>query len=158
MKKTAIFHGSFSPFTNGHKSIVDRMLPLFDKIIIAIGVNSLKEDLYPIEKKIECTQNIYLDQSKVTVVSYKGLTVDLCKEHKAKYIIRGVRDEKDFKFEKTIAQNNRELSPEIETLLITTLPIYSHISSSIVRDIIKNNGDISKLIPKNSDFHKFFNI
>ena len=158
MKKTAIFPGSFSPFTNGHKSIVDRMRPLFDKIVIAIGINSLKEDLYPIEKKIEWIQNIYLNQPKVTVVSYKGLTVDLCEEQKAKYIIRGIRDEKDFKFEKTIAQNNRELAPEIETLLITTLPRYSHISSSIVRDIIKNNGDVSKLIPNNSDFHQFFNI
>ena len=158
MKKTAIFPGSFSPFTNGHKSIVDRMRPLFDKIVIAIGINSLKEDLYPIEKKIAWIQNIYLNQPKVTVVSYKGLTVDLCEEQKAKYIIRGIRDEKDFKFEKTIAQNNRELAPEIETLLITTLPRYSHISSSIVRDIIKNNGDVSKLIPNNSDFHQFFNI
>lgn len=158
MKKYAIFPGSFSPFTNGHKSIVDRMRPLFDKIVIAIGINSLKEDLYPIEKKIEWIQNIYLNQPKVTVVSYKGLTVDLCEEQKAKYIIRGIRDEKDFKFEKTIAQNNRELAPEIETLLITTLPRYSHISSSIVRDIIKNNGDVSKLIPNNSDFHQFFNI
>ena len=158
MIKTAIFPGSFAPFTIGHKSIVDRMLPLFDKIVIAIGNNSLKNDAYSIEKKIEWIKKIYLKQSKIEVISYNGLTIELCNKKEADYIIRGVRDEIDFKFEKKISQNNKELAPKIETLLITTLPIHSHISSSIVRDIMKHKGDVSKLVPNPIEFYKFFDL
>lgn len=158
MIKTAIFPGSFAPFTIGHKSIVDRMLPLFDKIIIAIGNNSLKNDTYSIKKKTDWINKIYLKQSKIEVISYDGLTIELCNKKKADYIIRGLRDERDFKFEKKISQNNKELSPNIETLLITTLPIYSHISSSIVRDIIKHKGDISKLVPNPLEFYESFDL
>ncbi|MGY8931707.1 MAG: pantetheine-phosphate adenylyltransferase [Flavobacteriales bacterium] len=158
MIKTAVFPGSFAPFTIGHKSIVDRMLPLFDKIIIAIGNNSLKNDSYSIDKKIDWIKNIYLKQSQIEVISYEGLTIELCNKKEADYIIRGIRDERDFKFEQKISQNNKELAPKIETLLITTLPIYSHISSSIVRDIINHKGDISKLVPNPLEIYKFFDL
>jgi pantetheine-phosphate adenylyltransferase len=158
MIKTAVFPGSFAPFTIGHKSIVDRMLPLFDKIIIAIGNNSLKNDSYSIDKKIDWIKNIYLKQSQIEVISYEGLTIELCNKKEADYIIRGIRDERDFKFEEKISQNNKELAPKIETLLITTLPIYSHISSSIVRDIINHKGDISKLVPNPLELYKSFDL
>ena len=158
MKKTAIFPGSFSPFTFGHLSIIERMLPLFDKIIVAIGVNSTKNNSYPTEKNIIWIKNILKNHEKIEVISYNGLTVEICEKLNASYIIRGVRDEKDFDFEKKVAQNNKELNTNIETLLVTTLPKYSHISSSIVRDIVKNNGDISKLIPNSKDLKSFFKI
>lgn len=158
MIKTAVFPGSFAPFTIGHKSIVDRMLPLFDKIIIAIGNNSLKNDSYSIDKKINWIKKIYLNQSQIEVISYDGLTIELCNKKEADYIIRGIRDERDFKFEQKISQNNKELAPKIETLLISTLPIYSHISSSIVRDIINHKGDISKLVPNPLELYKFFDL
>jgi|TARA_B110000238_G_scaffold189425_1_gene221510 pantetheine-phosphate adenylyltransferase len=158
MIKTAVFPGSFAPFTIGHKSIVDRMLPLFDKIIIAIGNNSLKNDSYSIDKKINWIKKIYLNQSQIEVISYEGLTIELCNKKEADYIIRGIRDERDFKFEQKISQNNKELAPKIETLLISTLPIYSHISSSIVRDIINHKGDISKLVPNPLELYKSFDL
>ena len=156
MKKIAVFPGSFSPFTYGHLSIVNRMTPLFDKIIIAIGKNSLKSDTYPTEKNIEWIEKVIKNHKKIKVISYDGLTVEICKKYNASYIIRGVRDEKDFEFEKKVAQNNKELDSNIETLIITTLPRYSHISSTIVRDIIKNNGDVSKLVPNSEEFKMFF--
>ena len=158
MKKTAVFPGSFSPFTFGHLSIIERMLPLFDKIIVAIGVNSTKNNSYPTKKNIIWIKNILKNHEKIEVISYSGLTVEICKKLNTNYIIRGVRDEKDFEFEKKVAQNNKELNTNIETLLVTTLPKYSHISSSIVRDIVKNNGDISKLIPNSKDLKSFFKI
>ena len=158
MKKTAVFPGSFSPFTFGHLSIIERMIPLFDKIIVAIGVNSTKNSSYPTEKNIIWIKNILKNHEKIEVISYNGLTVEICEKLNANYIIRGVRDEKDFEFEKKVAQNNKELNTNIETLLVTTLPKYSHISSSIVRDIVKNNGDISKLIPNSKNLKCFFKI
>ena len=158
MKKIAVFPGSFSPFTFGHKSIVERTLPLFDKIIIAIGINSNKTNNFPTEKNQKWIQLLFSNETKIEVLTYDGLTVDFCKEQNSKYIVRGVRDEKDFEFEKKVAQNNKELNSEIETLLITTLPKYSHISSTIVRDIMLNKGDISKLIPNNSEIREHFSI
>lgn len=158
MKKIALFPGSFSPFTFGHMSIIERTIPLFDKIIIGIGKNSLKDNSFPFEKNKDWIQSLIKDKNNIEVICYTGLTVDACKKYKANYIIRGVRDEKDFEFEKKVAQNNKELDSNIETLLITTLPKHSHISSSIVRDILKNNGDISKLVPNAKELNKFFNI
>ena len=158
MKKIAVFPGSFSPFTYGHYSIIERVTPLFDTIIIAIGKNSLKDNSYPAEKNKEWIENIFKGITKIKVISYSGLTVDLCNKYESNFIIRGVRDEKDFEFEKKVAQNNRELNSKVETLLIPTLPKYSHISSTIVRDIMKNNGDISKLIPNSEELKNFFKI
>ena len=128
MKKIAVFPGSFSPFTFGHKSIVERTLPLFDKLIIAIGINSNKTNNFDSEKNQKWIQSLFANETKIEVLAYEGLTVDFCKNQNSKYIVRGVRDEKDFQIEKKVAQNNKELNSEIETLFITTLPKYSHIS------------------------------
>ena len=147
MSKIAIFPGSFSPFTIGHQSIVDRALPLFDKIVISIGINSEKPQYFSIDKRMQWIKDVYNNNPKIDVKQNKGLTVD-CKKENANYILRGLRDSHDFKFEKNIAHMNKELNPNIETIFIITPPKISHISSSIIRDIIKNGGDVSKFIPK----------
>lgn len=151
MTKTAIFPGSFSPFTIGHQSIVDRALPLFDKIIISIGINSEKNQYFSIEERLQWIKDVYGNNPKIEIKFYEGLTVDFCKKENANYILRGLRDSHDFKFEKGIAQMNKDLNKEIETIFIITPPEISHISSSIIRDIIKNGGDVSKFIPKEID-------
>tara|TARA_B100000795_G_scaffold142430_1_gene106644 strand:- start:122 stop:580 length:459 start_codon:yes stop_codon:yes gene_type:complete len=151
MSKIAIFPGSFAPFTVGHQSIVDRALPLFDKIIISIGINSEKNQYFSIEERMDWIEAVYGNNPKIEVKRYEGLTVDFCKKENANYILRGLRDSHDFKFEKNIAQMNKELNSTIETIFIITPPEISHISSSIIRDIIKNGGDISKFIPKEID-------
>ncbi|MAU37157.1 MAG: pantetheine-phosphate adenylyltransferase [Flavobacteriales bacterium] len=148
MIKIAVFPGSFSPFTKGHKAIIKRALPLFDKIIIAVGINYKKHQHYSIEKRIKWINDIYFNNPKIFIKSYKGLTVDFCKKENAKYILRGLRDFNDFKFEKNIAQMNKSLNSEIETIFLITSPETSHISSTIVRDIIKNGGDASQFLPK----------
>ena len=151
MKKTAIFPGSFSPFTLGHKSLVDRALPLFEKIIIAIGINSEKNEYFSIEEREQWINEIYKNNSKIEVKFYEGLTVDLCEKIGANYILRGLRDSHDFKYEKSIAQTNKKLNDRIETIFIITPPEISHISSTIVRDIIKNGGDVSQFLPNEVD-------
>ena len=148
MKKIAVFPGSFSPFSIGHKSIIDRALPLFDKIIIAIGINSEKDKYFSIEERIQWIKDVYANNSKISVKFYEGLTVDFCGRENASFIVRGLRDSHDFKFEKNIAQINQELNNKIETIFIVTSPEISHISSTIIRDIIKNGGDVSGFIPK----------
>ena len=148
MSKIAIFPGSFSPFTIGHQSIVDRALPLFDRIVISIGINSEKPQYFSIEERMQWIKDVYNNNPKIDVKQYKGLTVDFCKKENANYILRGLRDSHDFKFERNIAHMNKELNPNIETIFIITPPKISHISSSIIRDIIKNGGDVSKFIPK----------
>jgi len=151
MSKTAIFPGSFSPFTLGHKSMVDRSLPLFDKIIIAIGINAEKNEYFSIEEREGWIKEIYKNNTKIEVQFYEGLTVDFCEKVNAKYILRGLRDSHDFKYEKNIAQVNKNLNPEVETIFIITPPEISHISSTIIRDIIKNGGDVSQFLPKEID-------
>ena len=151
MSKIAIFPGSFAPFTVGHQSIVDRALPLFDKIIISIGINSEKNQYFSNEERMDWIEAVYGNNPKIEVKLYEGLTVDFCKKENANYILRGLRDSHDFKFEKNIAQMNKELNSTIETIFIITPPEISHISSSIIRDIIKNGGDVSKFIPKEID-------
>lgn len=148
MTKIAVFPGSFSPFTIGHQSIINRSLNLFDKIIIAIGINSEKNQYFSIEERMEWLKEIYGQHSKIEIKFYEGLTVDFCKRENAKFIIRGLRDSHDFKFEKNIAQMNNEINNEIETIFLITPPDLSHISSSTIRDIIKNGGDVSKFVPK----------
>ncbi len=148
MSKIAIFPGSFAPFTVGHQSIVDRALPLFDKIIIAVGTNSDKNQAFSTAQRIDWIKAVYNNNPKIEIKSYEGLTVDFCKAEKANYILRGLRDSHDFKFEKNIAQMNKELNPNVETIFIITPPEISHISSSIVRDILKNGGNVTQFIPK----------
>ena len=151
MSRIAVFPGSFSPFTLGHKSVVDRSLPLFDKIIIAIGINSEKNEYFSIEEREKWIKDIYKDNPKIEVQFYEGLTVDFCEKVEAKYILRGLRDSHDFKYEKNIAQTNKNLNPKLETIFVITPPEMSHISSTIMRDIIKNGGDVSQFLPKEID-------
>ena len=151
MSKIAIFPGSFSPFSVGHQSIVERALPLFDKIIIAIGINSEKNQYFSIEERLKWITAVYSKNQKIEVKRYEGLTVDFCKKEKANYILRGLRDSHDFKLEKNIAQMNKELNTNIETIFIITPPELSHISSSLIREIIKNGGDVKKFVPKEID-------
>ena len=148
MNKIAVFPGSFSPFSLGHKAVVDSALPLFDKVIIAVGNNPEKNQYFSIKKRLKWINDVYKNMPNISVERYEGLTVDFCKTVNANFIVRGLRDSQDFKFEKNIAQMNKKLNAEIETIFIITPPELSHISSTILRDIIKNGGDISTFIPK----------
>ncbi len=146
--KIAVFPGSFDPITIGHVSMINRALPLFDKMVIAIGINTSKNKLFPLEQRISWIEEVFKKESKIEVKRFEGLTVDFCKQIGAKYIIRGLRNSSDFDYEKTIAQLNGELNPDVETLFFISYPMYSHISSTIVREIIRVKGDASSLVPK----------
>ena len=148
MNKIAVFPGSFSPFTLGHKAVVDSALTLFDKVIIAVGNNSEKNEYFSIEERLDWINAVYGSNPKIEAERYEGLTVDFCKKANANFIVRGLRDSHDFKFEKNIAQMNKKLNTDIETIFIITPPKFSHIYSTILRDIIKNGGDVSKFTPK----------
>ncbi len=145
--KIAIFPGSFDPFTIGHADIVKRALPLFDKIIIAVGENITKTPLFPIEERIAQIQNAFRDESKVTVEAYKGLTADFAREQGAEYILRGVRCVADFEYERNMAEANRMLGG-LETILLYTSPQYAYISSTLVRDLHIHGKDITPFLPK----------
>lgn len=144
----AIFPGSFDPMTIGHLDIVTRALPLFEKVIIAIGVNSQKKYLFPLEKRIHWIEKIFEKEKKVSVDSYSGLTVEFCEKVGAGYILRGLRSPADFEFEKAIGQMNRLMKPKIESIFLLSQPQYTAISSTIVRDIIINGGDASQFLPE----------
>lgn len=147
-KKIAVFPGSFSPFTLGHQYVINRALPLFDKIIIGVGSNSSKEYYFSEKQRIQWMEDIFKDEPKIEIRKYDGLTVDFCKSINANFILRGLRNSKDFNYEKEIAQVNQTLNEEIETIFIITSSEYSHISSSLAREVAKNGGDISKFVPK----------
>ncbi|HRW20400.1 MAG TPA: pantetheine-phosphate adenylyltransferase [Bacteroidales bacterium] len=148
MERIALFPGSFDPFTAGHESIVRRALPLFDKIIIGIGINDDKKDYFPLNHRKKWIEELFKDDEKVEIKTYSGLTVDYCDEVRAKFILRGLRTSADFEFERAIAQTNKMMDKKIETVFLLTLPEHSFITSSIVREVYKNGGDISNLIPK----------
>ena len=145
--KRAIFPGSFDPLTLGHYDIIERGAKLFDEVIIAIGVNADKKYMFSLEQRKKFIEDAFADNDRVKVVTYKGLTVDFCKEINVDFILRGLRNPADFEFEKAIAHTNRDLAP-IETVFLLTSAKTSYISSSIVRDVIRNNGDYTKLVPK----------
>lgn len=145
--KRAIFPGSFDPLTLGHYDIITRGVTLFDEIIVAIGINSSKKYMFSLEERKVFIEKAFIHEPKVKVVSYKGLTVDFCQEIDVEFILRGLRNPADFEFEKAIAHTNRELST-IETVFLLTAASTSYIASSIVRDVIRNNGDYTKLVPK----------
>ncbi len=151
MKKIAVFPGSFDPITKGHESIIKRAIPLFDKIIIAIGENVDKKACFSIEKRMNWIEKIFLNYPSVSVTKYKGLTTDFCKKVNSKYILRGLRTSADFEFERSIGQINKKLYPEIETIFLLTTPEHTPINSSIVRDILRHNGDPSEFIPDEVD-------
>lgn len=147
MSKIAIFPGSFDPITVGHVDIVKRAIPLFDKIVIAIGVNTQKKYLYTLETRLQWLAKTFGNEPKVEISSYEGLTINFCKEKNAKYILRGIRSAADFEYEKTIAHLNNAMQEDLETILILSKPELSSISSTIVREIIKGKGDVSKFVP-----------
>lgn len=145
-KRIAIFPGSFDPFTIGHWSIVNRALDMFDQIVIAIGRNDAKHSMFSTERRIAQISSLYEDNPKVKVVAYEGLTVNAAQQYGARFILRGVRMIQDFEYEKNLAEVNRSLTG-IETVLLYTLPEHSHISSSIVRELLSYNCDVSRLLP-----------
>ncbi|PWE01177.1 pantetheine-phosphate adenylyltransferase [Marinilabilia rubra] len=147
MQKTAIFPGSFDPFTVGHENIVRRGLSLVDKIFIAIGYNSNKKDFFPIEQRIEWIEKVFEDEPRIEVVTFEGLTVDFAKELNCNFILRGIRTSADFEYERAIAQVNKSMSG-IDTVFLLTSPEHTPVNSSIVRDILKHGGDASKFIPE----------
>ncbi|RLD41082.1 MAG: pantetheine-phosphate adenylyltransferase [Bacteroidetes bacterium] len=148
MKNIAIFPGSFDPITVGHVSIIKRALPLFGQVIIAIGMNIEKKTMFTIEQRMEWIRQVFKDETKVSVETYSGLTVDFCKQKEASFILRGLRTAADFEFERGIGQINRELGPGIETLFLLTEACHTPISSSIVRDVIRHDGDVSSMVPE----------
>ena len=145
--KRALFPGSFDPFTLGHYDIIKRGVTLFDEVIVAIGINADKKYMFSLEQRKKFIEDAFTDEPKISVVTYKGMTVDFCKEIGVEFILRGLRNPADFEFEKAIAHTNRDLAP-IETVFLLTSAKTSYISSSIVRDVIRNNGDYTKLVPK----------
>ena len=151
MPNIAVFPGSFDPFTLGHESIVRRVLPLLDQIIVGIGVNSHKNYFFSIEKRKLWIEKTFAGEKKVRVEIFNGLTIDFCRKMDAKYIIRGLRTTTDLEFEKAIAQMNKTMADEIETLFILPTPELSAINSTIIRDIVRNGGDASPFVPKAID-------
>ena len=145
--KKAIFPGSFDPITNGHYDIIKRGVSLFDEVIVAIGVNAEKKYMFSLEDRKRFIEESFKDEPKVRVITYSGLTIDLCKKENAEFILRGLRNPADFEFEKAIAHTNRVMS-KIETVFLLTAARTSFISSSIVRDVLRNGGDISQLVPE----------
>ena len=145
--RKAIFPGSFDPITNGHFDIIKRGVSLFDEVIVAIGVNAEKKYMFSLEDRKRFIEEAFKDEPKVKVITYSGLTIDLCKKEKAEFILRGLRNPADFEFEKAIAHTNRVMS-KIETVFLLTAARTSFSSSSIVRDVLRNGGDISQLVPE----------
>jgi len=150
--KRAIFPGTFDPFTIGHQSLVDRALNLVDELIISIGINQKKTEYFPLEKRREAVANLYRNNPRVKVMTYDCSTVDFAESMDARFILRGIRTVNDFEYEKTIADVNRKISG-IETFVLFTEPEHTHISSSIVRELLQYNKDISNFVPKETNLY-----
>ncbi|TWV99992.1 pantetheine-phosphate adenylyltransferase [Chitinophaga pinensis] len=149
MKRICLFPGTFDPITLGHTDVIDRSLDLFDEIVVGVGVNAAKTPMFPLEQRIEWIREIYSDRPKVKVISYEGLTVNTCKEIGAQFILRGIRSIGDFEYEKAIADVNRMMDENIETIFLSCSPRYSTLASSLVRDVLRYGGDASQLLPAN---------
>jgi len=146
-KKVALFPGSFDPITLGHLDIIERALPLFDEIRIAVGTNSAKKYLFSLEQRSSWIKQTFENEPKINIVTYEGLTVDFAQKQGVNFLLRGLRNPADFEFEKAIAQANRELVPNLETVFLLTSARYAYISSSIVREVYNHNGDYSRFVP-----------
>ncbi len=146
--RICLFPGTFDPVTLGHTDIIDRALPLFDKVVIGIGRNINKVPMFSEEQRVEWLREIYADNDKVEAVVYEGLTVDCCKEIGADFILRGIRYVNDFEYEKAIADMNRSLAHKVETIFLTCLPQFTSVASTLVRDVLRNGGDVSKFLPE----------
>ena len=155
MERIAIFPGSFDPFSIGHESVVNRAIPLFDKIYIMIGYNANKKSFFPLQKRLKWIKQVFDKEEKIEVRTHEGLTVDFCKEVKAKYILRGIRTSSDFEYERAIAQVNKKMHPEIETVFLLTLPEHTPVMATIVRDIVFHGGDASMFLPDGLDINEF---
>lgn len=145
--KIAVFPGSFDPITKGHENVIRRIAPLFDRLYIAIGTNSSKNSLFSLEKRLTWVERVATQFENVEPIVYEELTVELCAKLDAQYIVRGIRNEADFRYENDIAQTNKILNPSVETVFLTTSPEFSYISSSIVRDIYKHSGNYKQFLP-----------
>ena len=148
MSRICLFPGTFDPVTLGHVDIIDRALPLFDKIVVGIGLNSAKAPMFTPEKRLNWINELYEDEPRVEGAIYEGLTVDFCRSIGAHFILRGIRYVSDFEYEKTIADANRTLDRSIETIFLTGEPKYTSVASTIVRDIIRNGGDATPFLPE----------
>ena len=149
MKRVALFPGSFDPFTAGHLNILKRALTMFDEVVVAAGINIDKRGFFTTEQKLDIIRQATEGMEGVTVIAYENLTIDACRERGIKHIVRGVRNMIDFETERSIADANRRLAPEIETVIIPTAQDYAHISSTAVRDLLKHGGDTSLFVPEN---------
>ncbi len=152
--RTAVFPGSFDPITTGHVDLIKRALPVFDRIIVAIGTNSQKQALFSLEQRREWIETVFKDDPRVTVDVFEGLTVHFCKKVGARYLLRGLRNASDFDYEKTISQLNHIVGGNVETFFLISRPEFSHISSTIVREIIKGRGDASPFLPAGVSYSK----
>lgn len=155
MEKIALFPGSFDPFTIGHQSIVNRSLPLFDKIIIAVGFNTQKKSLLNLENRLRLISDVFQGNPKVEIMHYQGLTIEFCTKVNARYLLRGLRTAADFEYERAIGQMNKAMNPSIETVFLLTSPEYTFVNSTIVRDILFYGGDASKFLPIGVDIKKY---
>jgi len=147
MSRICLFPGTFDPVTFGHLDIIERALPLFDKLYIGIGINSNKQPMFSPEQRVKWLEEIFNNNSKIEALVYEGLTVDCCRRIEANYILRGIRYVNDFEYEKAIADMNRSLDENIETVFLTCLPKYTSVASTLVRDVIKNGGEVSQFVP-----------
>ena len=148
MERICLFPGTFDPVTRGHVDIIERAVGLFDKLVIGIGVNSSKQPMFSVEQRIGWFQDIFKHEPRISVIGYEGLTINCCQQINARFILRGIRYVNDFEYEKAIADMNRMLAPEIETIFLTCSPLYSTISSTLVRDVIRNGGNASLFLPE----------
>lgn len=148
MQRVALFPGTFDPITIGHMDIIQRALPLFDKLIIGIGRNVNKKAMFTEERRLRWIQQIFNNTPEISVVLYEGLTVDCCKRVGANFILRGIRYVNDFEYEKAIADMNRSLDSNIETVFLTCLPQYTSVASTLVRDVLRNGGDVTQFLPE----------
>lgn len=147
MERICLFPGTFDPITLGHVDIIERAVSLFDKLIIGIGTNSSKQPMFSVEQRIGWIKEIFSNDPRIVVTGYEGLTIDYCHSINARFILRGIRYISDFEYEKAIADMNRMLAPDIETIFLTCSPLYSTISSTLVRDVIRNKGNAAMFVP-----------